>query len=244
MNIQAIIWDYDGTLVDTRHKNLNVTRNIIAQVSETNPLAFSALQSLENYVSANRRNSNWREFYSRELQLTEPQIDEAGRMWTTYQIKDDTDADFYDGIKRVIRHLSDFPLGIVSQNSRSSIVANLQKNQLLPFFKYIVGYEEVDLKKQKPEPDGLLDCIEKLSAYASGYVCYIGDHETDVHCARAANQKLQQDNVNIKIISIGACYDDGAKSTNWRARPDFEAHRVEDILDIVDRIDHHNGGGS
>ena len=28
-NIKAIIWDYDGTLVDTRHKNLHVTRNII-----------------------------------------------------------------------------------------------------------------------------------------------------------------------------------------------------------------------
>jgi len=27
--IKAIIWDYDGTLVDTRHKNLNVTKNIM-----------------------------------------------------------------------------------------------------------------------------------------------------------------------------------------------------------------------
>ena len=26
--IKAIIWDYDGTLVDTRHKNLNVTKSI------------------------------------------------------------------------------------------------------------------------------------------------------------------------------------------------------------------------
>ena len=62
-NIKAIIWDYDGTPADTRHKNLNVTRNIIESIIETDAEEFSALQSLENYTLANRRTSNWRELY-------------------------------------------------------------------------------------------------------------------------------------------------------------------------------------
>jgi HAD superfamily hydrolase (TIGR01549 family) len=235
-NIRAIIWDYDGTLVDTRHKNLNVTRNIIESIIETDAEEFSALRSLENYSLANRRASNWRELYRQELNLTEKQIDEAGRLWTAYQIDDNTEVAFYAGIEAVISGLAEFPHGIVSQNSRSGIMQNLEKKQLLPFFKYIVGYEEVDLKKQKPEPDGLLSCMEKLSAIESGYVCYIGDHETDVRCVRAANRVLQEENVNVKIFSIGACYEAGMDTATWNTRPDFEAQTVEDILKIVDNI--------
>jgi len=237
-NINAIIWDYDGTLVDTRHKNLNVTKKIIANTTKTDASTFPALQSLEKYDIANRRTSNWRELYRREFNLTENKIDEAGRMWTSYQLNDHTEAVFYEGIETVISELAEFPHGIVSQNSRSNIVQHLEKKHIRSFFKHIVGYEEVDLKKQKPEPDGLLSCMEKLSALKSGYVCYIGDHETDVLCVRAANRALQENNVKVKIFSIGACYDTGADTSNWNVRPDFEAERVEDILKIVYNITH------
>jgi HAD superfamily hydrolase (TIGR01549 family) len=235
-SINAIIWDYDGTLVDTRNKNLNVTRNIVESLIEKDADAFSALRSLENYHLANRRRSNWRELYRSEFNFSESQIDEAGQMWTAYQLSDDTKVTFYEGIEEVIGKLAEFPHGIVSQNSRSGITQHLEKNHLLPFFKNIVGYEEVDLKKQKPEPDGLLSCIERLSAFESGFICYIGDHETDVQCAQRANRVLLENKVNVKILSIGACYDPETDVSTWNDRPDYEAQKVEDILDIVDKI--------
>jgi HAD superfamily hydrolase (TIGR01549 family) len=235
-NINAIIWDYDGTLVDTRHKNMNVTQKIIAHTTKMDAATYSALQSLENYHRANRRTSNWRELYRQEFKLTENQIDEAGRLWTAFQLDDDTEVAFYDGIEAVIHDLAEFPHGIVSQNSSSSIARYLEKKHIRPFFKHIVGYEEVDFKKQKPEPDGLLSCMGQLSALQPGYVCYIGDHETDALCVRAANRVLQKDHSEVKIISIGACYDNGDNTADWQVRPDFEAHRVEDILKIVDKI--------
>jgi len=64
--------------------------------------------------------------------------------------------------------------------------------------------------------------MKKLSAIASGYVCYIGDHETDVRCVRAANRVLQAENVNVEIFSIGACYECGMDTSTWNTRPDFE----------------------
>ena len=142
--IRAIIWDYDGTLVDTRLKNLNVTRKIIDNIIETGVAECSALESLDNYNSANRKASNWRELYRLEFGLTEEQIDVAGRLWTEFQLKDETDASLFDGIDQVIQALEGFPHGIVSQNSKRSITRNLAKTDLLPFFDYIVGYEEVD----------------------------------------------------------------------------------------------------
>ena len=146
--INAIIWDYDGTLVDTRHKNLNVTRNIIESICEANADEYFALRSLENYSSANRRTSNWRELYRQEFKLTEKQIDEAGRLWTAYQLNDNTDVTFYEGIEAVIRDLSDFPHGIVSQNSRSSITQNLEQKNL----------------EQKSEQDPLKDAVPPVES--------------------------------------------------------------------------------
>ena len=241
INISAIIWDYDGTLVDTRHKNLNVTRNIVANLIEADAKAFSVLRSLENYSLANRKTSNWRELYRSEFNFSESQIDAAGQMWTDYQLSDDTEVTFYEGIGGVIRRLAEFPNGIVSQNSRSNIMQHLEKNHLLPFFKMIVGYEEVDLKRQKPDPDGLLHCIEKLSGFEPGVVCYIGDHETDVQCAHRANGVLTEKKVDVKILTIGACYDYGNDASIWNVRPDYEARRIEDILGIVEKIKN-NGG--
>jgi HAD superfamily hydrolase (TIGR01549 family) len=235
-NICAIIWDYDGTLVDTRHKNLNVTRKIVESIIETDAEAFPVLRSLDNYNLANRKRSNWRELYRSEFNFSESQIDAAGQMWTAYQLSDDTEVTIYDGIGKVIRELADFPHGIVSQNSSSNIKRYLEKNRLLSFFKTIVGYEEVDLKKQKPEPDGLLSCIEKLSSFESGFVCYIGDHETDVQCAHRANRVLKENDVDVRIISIGACYDSGTDVSTWNVRPDYAAQKVREILDIVDQI--------
>lgn len=234
--LKAIIWDYDGTLVDTRQKNLNVTRNIIESMLKTEPSAFPALQTLENYTSATRNMSNWREFYRQKLNLSEQQIDEAGRMWTPYQLMDNTGATIFEGIESVIGELAEFPQGIVSQNSKSSITRNLKKLRMLPFFKHIVGYEEVELQKQKPEPDGLLSCLEKLSITGSGRVCYIGDHQTDVLCVQAANRVLQENGAGIKVFSIGACYENGADTSAWPVRPDYEAQRVQDIPTIVEKI--------
>lgn len=235
-NINAIIWDYDGTLVDTRHKNLNVTRNIVESLINTDADTFTALQSLENYHQANRRRSNWRELYRSEFNFSESQIDAAGEMWTAYQLKDDTKVTFFEGIEEVVGELADFPHGIVSQNSKSSIEKLLEKNHLLLLFKHIVGYEEVDFKKQKPEPDGLLNCIEKLSACESGVICYIGDHETDAQCAHRANRVLMESKPNVRVVSIGAFYDSGPDPSTWNVHPDYEAHKVEDILDIIDQI--------
>ena len=236
MNIKAIIWDYDGTLVDTRAKNLNVTRKIITDLTGRDTFSFPVLRSQKNYDAANRRTPNWRELYRTEFDFPESLIDKAGRMWTSYQLDDDTGVDFYGGIEEIISRMKAYPQGIVSQNSRNNIIRNLEKSDLLPFFKVVIGYEEVDIKKQKPEPDGLLGCIEELTDSGPGCICYIGDHETDVQCVGAANLILQQKKTEIDIICIGACYDSGGDISGWKVKPDFTARAVSDIADIVDQI--------
>ncbi len=235
--IKAIIWDYDGTLVDTHIKNLNVTRKIIEQITGNKHEKFFPLRNLNNYRIAARKAENWRTLYKNEFHLNENEIDKAGRLWSEFQLKDETEVPFYDGIINVIQTLNKYPHGIVSQNSRENIRQFLQKGKMLKYFKSILGYEEVETSKQKPAPDGLMQCISDLIPLKTGTVIYIGDHETDIRCVINANKVYKENGSNIKVISIGAFYDTDTNISSWKVQPDFVAEKVEDISKIIKRLE-------
>lgn len=231
--ICAIIWDYDGTLVDSRQKNLNVTRKIVSKILKGDPTEIHTLSSLENYHQAHIKATNWREFYKESFGLSEAQTDDAGKMWTEYQLEDQTSIPLIDGIEETIISLRGFPQGIVSQNSRENIIQYLKQKNLRPYFKSIIGYEEVALDKQKPSPEGLMMCIEKLTDFKPGVVIYIGDHETDVQCVLYANNLLSKSNAETKIISLGAFYGFDVDTSSWRVLPDYQIQNAADIKTIV-----------
>ncbi len=232
-NTTAIIWDFDGTLVDTSQKNFNVAKQIIEDVTGKKAETFPVFQSLETYNLANRRYKNWRGLYKSEYNFSEEETDRAGSLWTEYQLQDATPIELYPGLNKVIKSLNGFPQGIVSMNSRNHIKQTLKDNKLSDLFQFIVGYEEVDMQRQKPEPDGLLMCIEKLTGLAPGYVFYIGDHETDVKCAANANKRLREQKLDVTILTIGASYSAEKMGNNNSWKPDYVASRTEDIVDIV-----------
>ncbi|MCH7824742.1 MAG: hypothetical protein IH849_08065 [Acidobacteria bacterium] len=58
--VTAVIWDYDGTLVDTRAKNWGITRNIVRHFTGADPDTIEALSSLDAYTRALHRNHDWR----------------------------------------------------------------------------------------------------------------------------------------------------------------------------------------
>ena len=231
-NILAIIWDFDGTLVDTRQKNLNVTRRIIEQLTKKKAGKFQVLTSLENYISATSKATNWRELYTREFELTNQQTDMAGKLWTEYQLQDNTQTKLFPGIYDVLTQLRDIPHGIVSQNSYSNILKLLNKYGLENLFKAVIGYEEVDITRQKPEPDGLMACIDKICNSSSGNIFYIGDHETDIICADNANSVLRKRNSEIKIFSIAVHVESTEDLSSWNIKPDFIAKKIEDIIEF------------
>ena len=239
--VLAVIWDYDGTLVDSRQKNLIVTRKIVSKILNEDPTEIPALSSLTNYHQAHIKATNWREFYKESFSLTEAQTDEAGRVWTEYQLNDKTSIPFIDGVKEVVIELGGWPQGIVSQNSRENINQYLEKKNLRSYFESIIGYEEVDLNKQKPNPDGLMMCIERLTDFKHGIVFYIGDHETDAQCALNANDVLSETNREIKIISIGAFYGFDVDTSDWNVLPDYQAKSTSDIKNIVESFNGKTG---
>ena len=234
--IQAIIWDYDGTLADTRHKNLIVTRRIVERVTGRSADEFPVLASVDIYGEMTTRAANWREMYQTEYNMTPEQTDWAGRLWSEYQLQDKTPVPMYDGVTAVLEALRHFPQGIVSQNARSNILAALHTQKTDHYFACIIGFEEVDIRRQKPEPDGLLRCIEELTGFSPGCLLYIGDHETDVRCAQNADRALLENDLNLQIISIAICHDDMTNPAQWTYSPDRIASSPNDIIQIVNQL--------
>jgi HAD superfamily hydrolase (TIGR01549 family) len=231
--VHAVIWDYDGTLVDTRQKNLNVTRKIVKSMAGIDPMTIPALQTIEQYMLANTRALNWRDFYSREFHLTDEQIDAAGRAWTEFQQEDTTPTPLFDGIKEVVEALRALPHGVVSQNSKLAISAVLQGCGLLPYFRAIIGYEEIDLRHQKPAPDGVLLCIKELVNSEEGLIIYVGDHETDARCASNAAAALRGSGSGIELKSIAILHLPDSDTSRWSVKPDYEARNTLDIARII-----------
>ena len=96
------------------------------------------------------------------------------------------------------------------------------------------------MKRQKPYPDGLLMCLERLTNSRSGYVLYIGDHETDVKCALNANNILSKNKAGIKIISVGAFYGFKVDTSKWSDLPDYQIQNAVDIKNIVNNFNQVN----
>lgn len=231
--VLAVIWDFDGTIVDSRERNLKVTRKIIREILGNSEQDFPVLKTLDNYYSAHVKTANWREFYKNNFGFDNQQIDETGKLWTKYQLEETEPIPVFGGIDKTIIELENFPQGIVSQNSRSQIIRTLTQNNLQTYFKCIIGYEEVDIKKQKPNPEGLLRCIKNLTDFKHGVIFYVGDHETDVTCVLNANTFLKENNSEIKILCMGAYYGFDVDYSNWSILPDYEIQDPQSIVGIV-----------
>ncbi|UCD36739.1 MAG: HAD family hydrolase [Fidelibacterota bacterium] len=230
----AVIWDYDCTLVDTRRKNFNVTRAIITDMTGQDPDRFEPLTSLASYEAALLRTANWRDLYQQWFDLSTVDTDRAGALWTKYQLEDTTPTPLLPGIPEVLARLGHLPHGVLSQNGQTIITHVLEANGLEGYFQAVVGFEDVDFARQKPAPDGLLLCLERLTRQRPGLVFYIGDHETDALCAEKGRQALAQRQPDIRLISIGALYCIDTRPP-WAERFDHLASQPADIAAIVER---------
>jgi phosphoglycolate phosphatase-like HAD superfamily hydrolase len=231
--IRAVVWDFDNTLIDTRAKNLSVTRRIIERVTERSADEFPVLRSLAAYDAAIHHTQNWQTLYEVEFGLVPELIQEAGGLWTGYQLDDPTPTRWFGGIPEVVRALSHLPQAIVSMNTRANILEGLSRADLAGEFDLVIGCEEVKYNRQKPAPDGLIHCMEELAVMEAATVVYVGDHPVDAQCASNANAVLAGGEATARVVAIGALYGTAVRDGAWPVKPDHEAATPHEVLEIV-----------
>lgn len=240
MKLAAILWDYDGTLVDSTKKNIRVTKevlkNFIPDLDNNMPLA---LTSVEEYQKANYLYKNWKELYEYAYGLTKEQIAEAGKLWSPYQLKDESVPELFAGLCEVMKKLPNIAQGICSQNGAVNIRKTLEKYGISEYFSVIIGVDEVSFEQQKPNPAGFLKCLDKLTVDCKDCcLVYIGDHAEDVIFAKNAEQclrdQMKQKNIDgtVKVITIGVNYS-GSDASTWMTQPDYVVKSTKELENIL-----------
>jgi HAD superfamily hydrolase (TIGR01549 family) len=235
--LTAVIWDFDGTLVDTRDKNLAVTRVLVERVTGQSANEIPALVDRVGYEAALHRHQHWQDFYRRELGLGEEELVAAAGMWMEAQANDHTDAPCFAGVPGILERLDHLPHGIVSLNARDNITRIIGELELDTYFDEVLGFEAVPFERRKPAPDALLLCIERLEARRPGTVVYIGDHETDTLCAARAQRELHGEGHPTRVVSVAATFGCGSKVDRWSTQPDFTASTAAELEAILSALD-------
>jgi HAD superfamily hydrolase (TIGR01549 family) len=228
----SFIWDFDGTLADTRLHNYRILRRLLADAAGALD-RFPALASPETYDRMQRRHVNWRDVYTREFGFSDAETDRLGSLWSEYQHTEPTPATVFAGLGEVLRALSGAAHGVVSQNARSQILRTLEHAGLAALFGAVLGYDSVHLARQKPAPDGFLACLAALSPHPPRRIVGVGDHETDVRSARNAARALAERGVDCECVTIAVCFVDGVDPAAWTEQPDHVARTPADILRIA-----------
>ncbi len=235
MKLDAIMWDYDGTMANSVPKNISITKEILSIVAPhlTGSNLPQCLKSEAAYHEANHAAKNWQELYTDYYGMTESEMLEAGPLWATHQENNQTEVKLFPGIEAVIKHSSHIPQGICSQNSQASIRKVLKEHKVFePFASSIVGYEDVPGHHQKPHPFGGMKCLGRMLGELTKKVfMYIGDHEADVKFSRNIEGELGKES---KVISVAVAYS-GASPNDWQEQPDIVASSTSELMSIIKR---------
>lgn len=229
MPVDAVLWDFDGTMVNSAPKNIAITREILAVIAPHRAGARLPqwLQNEDEYHNANHLAANWRELYTDFYGLSEEETDAAGELWALYQASNTTPVEPFDGVIKAITTLAALPQGICSQNSSENIVSVLEQRGVAQHFQCIIGYEQIPFEHSKPEPEAGLKCLAQLfSQLENKTIIYVGDHEGDVIFTRNIAARICSSNT---LVSVAVDYS-GGHPERWENQAD---HIISDPRDLI-----------
>jgi HAD superfamily hydrolase (TIGR01549 family) len=186
--MDAIVFDWDGTLIDTLPAIYEANRLVLAE----HGLPFDPDLYRAAYVP------DWRLMYQR-LGVPDDKLDSVGLRWLElYQLSGA--AELLPGSKASLRRLSDagFVLGLVTAGDRDVVTEQIARLGLDDYLTVrVFGNDEF---AAKPHPDPLLHVLERLERRDRVATArYVGDVPDDMRMARA-------------VGAIGI----GIESVNWR----------------------------
>jgi len=177
--IKAVIFDVDGVLIDSFEANFIFFQDVIFTAGYTAPTRDEYKKmfhlSMEDVIRKITKSKDEKEI---------KRIWELGKYKINYPsslIKIPIAAE------SIVKELSKkYLLGIVTSRVKGGLFKIKGIDVLEKYFQTVIYFE--DTKNHKPHPEPLLFAAKKLKIKPSECV-YIGDAETDMQAAKAANMK-------------------------------------------------------
>ncbi|MDY0276963.1 MAG: HAD-IA family hydrolase [Acholeplasma sp.] len=178
MSIKAILFDLDGTLINSPEI---IMQGFIGAINEHHPSYQLTKKEItdvlgQTLIRAFDKFSNNENEYQRLVSTFRKITNElSSKMLNTYE-----------NAKNVIQYLrkKNYFVGLVTSKSREVVNDNLKSVKLENLFDVIITFE--DVVNHKPHAEPLLKALEKTN-YLPEETIYIGDHENDCIAGKNAN---------------------------------------------------------
>ena len=215
-SIKLIIFDFDGTLGDTRRnivttmqmtiKEMHLSSRTEAECAATIglPLAgcFRALFPDIDEELIPRCAETYRRIFNENLQNIKPEA--------------------FPGVVKTLEILKKqgFTLTIASSRSRNSLTELTQNMGIADYISYLIGADNV--KEAKPKPEPVLNTLAAMQLDASETLV-VGDMAIDILMG-----------VNAGAKTCGVTWGNGTRRELMEAGADFIIDQIEDIVGIVE----------
>ena len=176
---QAILFDFDGVLVDSEPVHCDCWREVLA------PLGVPVTWEVYAAHCVGAVDSSMVKVFAK---LADPPADPA-RLWEQYALKKQlfrermaANPPFVEGVLEFVRELSaEYRLGVVSSSSHAEIEPYLEASGIRPYLDTVVGGD--DVKRHKPAPDPYVLAGERLGIQRA---LAVEDSPPGIESARAA----------------------------------------------------------
>lgn len=204
-HINSLIFDWDGTLVDSAHLGLLAFEKTFSELGV--PFAHAIYEAMYS--------PNWYSTYE-ALGLPKELWDVADELWTVHY--GEQCASLIDGVGETLLALltKGYQLGIVSSGNRRRVCREIEQSVLRDAFAVIVCSE--DITNKKPHPEGLARAIRELNVDPSQCV-YVGDAPEDIEMGRRAN---------VMTIGVRSAYPSSTRVLT--AKPDLYLERIVEMV--------------
>lgn len=201
----AIIFDFDGTLVDSEKITFQLAVPIITRYVGRD-FTEEELNSIKGKV--------WKNAFKKWLPDDHENLyQEIVDNWREV----DPVLPLYPEVRKMLNHLhgKGIPMAIASSRERNLISRDLERHSIDGYFETVVGQE--DTVRHKPDPDPLLLAADSMDVKKEDCI-YIGDQPWDILASKAAG-----------MISGAAIWGEGVLESLSPAGPDFVFRSPDDI---------------
>ncbi|MDE6241855.1 MAG: prolipoprotein diacylglyceryl transferase [Anaeroplasmataceae bacterium] len=206
----TILFDLDGTLLNTREL---INRSFVHTFEHFRPDKVLTDEELDSFFGPSLRQT-----FSR-FSEDEQEIEEMVKYYREYNVTvHDEIVTAFPGAKSLIKTLArkGYKVGVVSSKKTDLVEHGLELFGMLENVRVVIGEE--DVKKPKPDPEGILMAMEMLH---SKKALYVGDGVGDIEAGK-----------NAGIDTVGVLYSN-RKEQILAAEPTYTIQNLNDMLTIL-----------
>ena len=212
--IQAIIFDLDGTLIDSVADLTNSVNFTLAEIG----LPGHTADEIRSYVG-----DGVQKLIKRSLGQTHlDRFDDAFGIFMEHYGAHCTDNTvLYQGVGTTLPELAqDYSLAVLTNKSEKFSLKILQALKILHYFKKVLGGDSLPTKK--PDPEGLMFLADRWSIKPATEMVMVGDHATDIE----VGQK-----VGCKTVFI-----EGGIGETRKLVPDLIIRSIAELPDLLKKL--------